>query len=657
MADDAKDPDDEVRAQVEQLERAEKLHLVTGDRPLVRGNIAMTRRYNPTPIEAGRIDRRGIEGIRFTDGPRGVVMGNCTAFPVPMARGATFDPALEAEVGDAIGVEARTLGANLFAGVCINLLRHPAWGRAQETYGEDTHLLGEMGAALVRGTQRHVMACVKHYACNSMENSRFWVDVRIDPADLRDLYLPHFKRCVDEGASAVMSAYNKVNGHWCGQNRELLTEILKEEWGFDGFVMSDFLWGVRGDPADCFNAGLDLEMPFRWRFKKLPRAMRQSRVSEARLDDAATRLLRQQERQRGRGEPERYRPEAVCSPEHRRLARRVAVEGTVLLENRDTLPLDPEAVRSVAVFGKLATMQATGDKGSSQVHPPEVVNLLDGVRAVAAAHGVAVSYDDGSSPERALALAGRCDAVIVAAGNSFEDEGEWIGRSGGDRRRLTVAPADERLIEALAGAHPRTTVVLLGGSAFVTDPWRANVGALVAAWYPGMEGGRAVADILFGHEIPGGRLPCSWPASTTQLPPFKRFTRKIAYGPLHGYRMHEAEGTRPAYPFGYGLGYTKVEWEGPEVVGAEAGRVQARVRLHNRGSRPGVTVVQGYVAEPLGSDPRPLRTLRAFKKVRIEAGGSAEVTLDLPLPPGATGAWVGPSSDPDHLRPVPVTAA
>ena len=377
---------------------------------------------------------------------------------------------------------------------------------------------------------------------------------------------------------------------------------------------------------------------------------------QAHVDDAATRLLRQQERQSGRGEPERYRPEAICSPEHRRLAHRVAVEGTVLLKNRDTLPLDPVVVRSVAVFGKLATIKATGDKGSSQVHPPEVVTLLDGLRTVAARHGVAVFHDDGDSVERARTLAGRCDAVIVAAGNSFEDEGEWIGRSGGDRRQVRVAPRDERLIEAVAGANRRTTVVLFGGSAFVTDPWRHHVGALLAAWYPGMEGGRALADILFGHEVPGGRLPCSWPASASQLPPFRRMTRKIAYGPLHGYRMHEAEGTRPAYPFGFGLGYTTVEWTGPEVVdGSGPHLVKVRVQLHNRGSHPGVAVVQGYVAEPLGTDPRPLRTLRAFEKVRLLPGRLGRGDPRGPGPGG--GRWglgrplVGPRTPAPRARP------
>ena len=624
----------------------------------MRGNIAMTRRYNPTPIEAGRIDRRGIEGIRFTDGPRGVVMGNCTAFPVPMARGATFDPALEAEVGDAIGVEARTLGANLFAGVCINLLRHPAWGRAQETYGEDTHLLGEMGAALVRGTQRHVMACVKHYACNSMENSRFWVDVRIDPADLRDLYLPHFKRCVDEGASAVMSAYNKVNGHWCGQNRELFDRDPEGGVGLRRLRDVGLPLGGARRPGRLLQC------------RPRPRDALPLAVQEAATGHAPVPGVRGPPRRRGHPAPAPTGAPArgAASPSAtgpRRSARPSTAgwpagwpsRGRCYSRTATPCPSTPRPSGRWPSSGSWPRCRPPVTRGRARSTRPRWSTCSTGCAPWPPPMAWPSPTTMEAPPERALALAGRCDAVIVAAGNSFEDEGEWIGRSGGDRRRLTVAPADERLIEALAGAHPRTTVVLLGGSAFVTDPWRAKVGALVAAWYPGMEGGRAVADILFGHEIPGGRLPCSWPASTTQLPPFKRFTRKIAYGPLHGYRMHEAEGTRPAYPFGYGLGYTKVEWEGPEVVGAEAGRVQARVRLHNRGSRPGVTVVQGYVAEPLGSDPRPLRTLRAFKKVRIEAGGSAEVTLDLPLPPGATGAWVGPSSDPDHLRPVPVTAA
>src|SRR5690348_15080838 len=190
-----------------------------------------------------------------------------------MGRGATFDRDLERRVGEVMGIEARAQGCNLSGAVCINLLRHPAWGRAQETYGEEPALLGEMGAALARGAQRHVMACVKHYACNSMENARFTVDVRVDERALHEVYLPHFRAVVDAGVTAVMSAYNSVNGEWCGQNRTLLTEILRDEWGFAGFVMSDFIWGLR-DPVGSLAAGLDVEMPFaQQRAAALPAAL------------------------------------------------------------------------------------------------------------------------------------------------------------------------------------------------------------------------------------------------------------------------------------------------------------------------------------------------------------------------------------------------
>lgn len=188
------------------------------------------------------------------------MIGRSTAFPVPMARGATWDPALEERVGAAIGAEIRAQGGNFFGGVCINLLRHPAWGRAQETYGEDPVLLGAMGTALTHGSQQHVMACVKHYACNSMENARFTVDVRVDEATLHQVYLPHFRQVVGAGVASVMSAYNSVNGDWCGQNRVLLQDVLRQEWGFEGVVISDFIWGLR-DPVLSLAAGLDVEMP------------------------------------------------------------------------------------------------------------------------------------------------------------------------------------------------------------------------------------------------------------------------------------------------------------------------------------------------------------------------------------------------------------
>ena len=237
--------EEKARNLLAQMSLEEKIKQMSGDTPFVRGLIQLLVAYNIRSLPAGENVRLSIPAIRFSDGPRGVVMNHSTCFPVTMARGASWDRALEESVGDAIGVEARSQGANFFGGVCINVLRHPAWGRAQETYGEDPYHLGEMGAAFVRGSQRHVMACIKHFAANSIENSRLRVDVRISERTLREVYLPHFKRCVDEGAASVMSAYNKVNGDYCSHNRHLLRDILKKEWGFEGFVMSDFLFSLK----------------------------------------------------------------------------------------------------------------------------------------------------------------------------------------------------------------------------------------------------------------------------------------------------------------------------------------------------------------------------------------------------------------------------
>ena len=661
-----------VAAIVGSMSLQEKLAAMSGDGPLVRGTRAMSRRYNGQPIVAGAVARTGLPGIRFTDGPRGVVMFHSTAFPSSMARAATFAPSLEERIGDAIGVEARTQGANLFAGVCINLLRHPAWGRAQETYGEDPHLLGEMGAALVRGTQRHVMACIKHFAVNSMENSRLWVDVRINERDLQDIYLPHFRRCIDEGAAAVMTAYNAVNGTPCGHHAHLVDEILRGDWGFDGFVMSDFTWGIRNARA-AVAGGMDLEMPFRWRFRRLARLVARGTVPETRIDDSVTRLVRAQVRAARRGEPGRYRPEVVAGPTHRALAREAAARSVVLLRNEPVAAPDGTvapvlpvraptvetvgsarsvgAVGSMAVIGWLAAEENIGDLGSSQVHPPSVVTLLHGLAAAGQRSGIDVRHHDGKDLGGAAALAEACDVAVIVVGSSCRDEGEWIISAGGDRRSLRLADHDEALISGVADANARTAVVLMGGSAFITDPWHDRVPALAMAWYPGMEGGHGVADVIFGDVAPGGRLPCTWPASTTRLPPFRRFTRRITYGPLHGYRLMEAEHQRPAFPFGHGLGYTTIAWDEPQIddvtTGTDGSRTVAiAVGLTNDTAQPGVEVVLAYVSEVLGSHPAPLLTLRGFSRVDLGARATAVARLTVAVPAGVTQVAIGPSADP-----------
>jgi beta-glucosidase len=640
-----------------ELSLDERLGLLCGDDPLLRGSLEMAKRYVGEPCVAGAVPRLGLPGIRFTDGPRGVVMYRSTAFPSPMARGATFDLVLEERVGDAIGVESRAQGANLFAGVCINLLRHPAWGRSQETYGEDPFLLGEMGAALTRGVQRHVMACVKHYALNSMENSRFWVDVQVDERDLRDVYLPHFQRVVDEGVASVMSAYNKVNGQWCGHHRHLLRDLLKGDWGFEGFVMSDFTFGIRG-ARPAIEGGMDLEMPQRGWFRFLPGLVRRGRVRRERIDDAARRLVSTQVRFASIGEPERYDLAAVAGPEHRALAEEVCARSLVLLRNDlwdevPVLPFIPERVRSIAVIGPLADVVNLGDHGSSRVRPPAATTVLEGLRALGEEVGVVVHHDPGNDPDQAALLADRCDAAVVVVGTTYREEGEWVLRDGGDRSSLRLPTVQEELVRAVGAANRRTAVVLMGGSVVITDRFDAVAPAQVMAWYPGMEGGSAIAKLLLGEAEPEGRLPLTWPSGSTRLPPFRRFTRRITYGPLHGYRMMEATAQRPAHWFGHGLSYTTFTWsdaaiEQIEERGGGARRVVAAVSIENTGDRPGTEVVQAYAPLVLGSHPAPLRTLRGSTVARaIQPGELRRVVSEIVVPAHADELHLGPSADPD----------
>ncbi len=583
---------------LEELTDDEKLGMLAGDEAFWPGLISMVGEgYNLVPYVAGAVPRLGIDGIRFTDGPRGVTVGASTCFPVAMARGATFDPELEERVGDAIGKEARAQGANLFAGVCVNLLRHPAWGRAQETYGEDPDHVGAMGAALVRGVQRHVMACVKHFALNSMEDARFAVDVTCADDVLDEVYLPHFERIVREGVAAVMSAYNSVNGEWCGQNRDLLTTILRDRWGFDGFVMSDFIFGLR-DSATAINAGLDLEMPFAMIHEQhLADAMAAGEVSMATVDRAVLRLLRQQLRFRDLPvDPDDYGPEVVACAEHRALAREVATRSIVLLRNasiedRPVLPIALDATGRIAAIGRLAALPNTGDRGSSNVRPPDVVTPLDGLRSACASTATEVVHHDGADVAAAAQVAAESDVALVVVGYTHDDEGENVGLSttpelaalfpplpdelaadlgaafasadpdgpgmgaGGDRSSLTLRPEDEELILAVAAANPRTVVVLMCSSAVLMERWRDVVPGILVLWYPGMEGGHALADIVFGHDSPGGRLPFAIPTDEAHLPFFDAQATSIEYGPLHGQRLLDDLGVEAAFPFGFGLTY------------------------------------------------------------------------------------------------------
>jgi beta-glucosidase len=666
------DPDETAQTLLELLTPEERLGLLDGDEPFWPGMPDMMGKgYNLEPIVAGEVPRLGIPGVRFSDGPRGAVIGRSTAFPVPMARGATWDPDLEERVGDAIGAEIRAQGGNFFGGVCINLLRHPAWGRAQETYGEEPLLLGAMGTALARGAQRHVMACVKHYACNSMENARFKVDVQVDPATLHEVYLPHFRAVVQAGVASVMSAYNSVNGEWCGQNRTLLSEILRDEWGFDGFVVSDFIWGLR-DPVGSLAAGLDIEMPFaQQRARTLRPALDEGKASWEDVDRAGLRILRTQLRFAA-AVPESAPPvDVVASAEHRALAREVAVRSMVLLRNEPVggtpvLPLVAENLSRVAVVGRLADVANTGDHGSSDVRAPSVTTPLAGLReALPRVELVRPSSDDIAE---AVTAASGTDAAIVVVGYTAVDEGEYVGSFdaalavlyppsddpnaldelarvweegpqfvGGDRASLRLHEQDVALIRAVAAANPRTVVVVVAGSAVVMEELRHEVPAILIGWYAGMEGGRALADVLLGAREPGGRLPFTVPRDEADLPPFDRDATRVTYDRWYGQRRLHRDGKEPAYPLGFGLSYTSFSIEDVDVAfDAGAGTIEVRATVTNTGSRAGGHVVQVYSTRPEAQE----RLLVGFRRVDLGPAERVPVTIEVPLDRLAT--WQGP---------------
>jgi len=628
---------------------AEKIDQMSGDETLIE-LVDMLFHYNHRPFSAGGNKRLGIPAIKFTDGPRGLCLNHSTCFPVAMARGATWDTELHERVGEAIGVEARAQGANYYGGVCINVPRHPGWGRSQETYGDDPYHLGAMAVAVINGLQKHVMACAKHFACNSIEEARFFVDVRIDERALREIYLRHFEKCVKAGVASVMSAYNKVNGYYCSNNVHLLRDILKGEWGFEGFVMSDFIWGTR-DGKGAANGGLDIEMPSRRYFgRRFKRMVKRGEVKGEVIDEAVTRILRTKARFARVGDAAGYDREKVASSEHAFLALEVAQKGIVLLKNENgALPLSLDNVKKIAVIGELADKANIGDKGSSRVLPPYVVSPLHGIRDKAGGSAQVV-YDKGKRPDRAVAVAKEADAVIVVAGLSCKEEGEYlssISRMGGDREDLDLPEKQEGLIKAVAAVSDRCIVVLEGGSAITMEAWKDGVEAIIMAWYPGMEGGHAIADVLFGDINPSGKLPITFPRSTDQLPHFDKKAKTIDYGFYHGYRLFDKEGFEPAFPFGFGLSYTTFKYSNLRLserhIG-KSGEIEVKVDVSNVGGMEGDEVAQLYVGYNGSKDDRPVKELKGFGRLHLTPGETKTQSFvvkaeDLAYYSTETGSW------------------
>ena len=611
-------------------------------------------------VYAGENERLNIPPWVLSDGPRGARVldkdvFSVTTFPVGMARGASWDIDLEERINEVIAIEMRANKVNYAATPCINLLRHPGWGRAQETYGEDPWHLGEFGVAAVKGIEKHnVMACPKHFALNSIENSRFIIDVDLDERTLREVYLPHFKKTIQVGKPAsLMSAYNKVLGEYAPNNKYLLNDILREEWGFKGFVSSDWFFGTR-DGLASVKAGLDVEMPYQqvYKYDVLEKGIEDGEISESDIDKIVKRTLGTRLKYAFSGDEDLYGHDRIETPEHVDLAREAAEKSMVLIKNDNILPYGSETDQKVLVLGRLANMENTGDFGSSNSTSLNIVTPFEGIETYNKALGNQVELYDGPDETIASAKAVDADKVIVVVGYTHLDEGEYlageedmkksaeagklVGKKGvgGDREDLRLLPEDEALIKAVSEKNNNVVVVYVGGSAINMNAWEDQVSGILFAWYSGMQGGNALANVLYGDVNPSGKLPFSIARNDDDYPFFNPYTFKIEYGYYHGYTLFDKNNIDVAYPFGYGLSYTTYSYDNLQVEEAslsKEGTLKASVDLSNQGEVAGEEIVQLYIGFKNSSVDRPVKLLRAFDKVLLKAGESKTVELEVSI--------------------------
>ena len=604
------------------------------------------RNYNVHALPAGGCKRLGVPPVLFTDGPRGVVMLNSTCFPSAVARASSFDPDVEYRVGKVIADEAIAQGANLFAGVCINIARNPRWGRTQESYGEDPYLMGEMGKALTVSVQEEgIIACVKHFALNSMEDLRFYVDVHIDDRALHEVYLPHFKKCVDAGAQCVMSAYNRYEEYHCGENKKLLTDILRRQWDFDGFVMSDFVWGTY-NCEHSLRAGLDCEMMFTMKYSdaNIKKCLEKGLLNIEHIDRAAQNIMKALIRQEPNIKPRNL--SLVACEKNRAMAREAAEKGMVLLENNGVLPLSTDT--SLVVCGNYADVVNTGDHGSSRVWDKHIVTPYKGLKEVFPHTTLAGATDGKKEPvlvENSVAFNAPGEVAIVCAGFDYKTEGEYFANmnykltekphnGGGDRLTLRLSSDEINLIKGLKKAGKKVVVCLFSGSAVLIDEWKDYADAVIMHYYAGCEGGIALANLLSGKVNFSGKLPFTVAKHENDYPEFKYIGQHpytIDYGYYHGYTKLDKESKTAAYPFGYGLSYTDFQL-GETAVTAADGMVTVKTTVRNTGKVFGAEVVQVYVGSngAVNGDDRPVKLLKGMQRVEVAPGQTKSVIITIP---------------------------
>jgi len=579
-------------------------------------------------------ERLGIPGIKCTDGPVGVRWLKATAFPTSILMGSSWDIELMGKVASAIAKETKARGRNQLLGPCINIIRDPRGGRSAETYGEDPYLISKMAVAYIKGIQsQKIIATPKHYACNNQENGRGTNNVKIDERLLREFYLPHFQASICEAqAWSIMSAYNLLNGSYCSENEHLLRNILKNEWGFKGFVISD--WGACHSTIPSAKNGLDLEMPHtQFLGKPLLDAVKQGLVSEETINDSVERILRAKFWTGLFEEKPKLDKKVINCQEHQELAKDAAKAGIVLLKNeRNILPLDKNKIKKIAVIGPNAGIARPHLGGSAQVVPFYAISVLDGIKLkigdkmeISYVKGCDINTSISESMNEAINIAKKSDLAIVAVGLSSAIETE-----GKDRDYLNLPEIQEDLIKKISKANKNTVVVLIGGIGITMQSWIDKVPALLVAWYPGEQGGSAIADILFGDYNPSGKLPITFPKSLEQLPPYDNNYESASV--CRGYRYYEKHKIEPQFPFGFGLSYTKFNYSNlkiePKNISVE-GKVNVSLGIQNIGKYEGSEVIQLYVRDVVSSVDRPVKELKGFKKINLKIGEKKTVSFTL----------------------------
>jgi beta-glucosidase len=607
------------------------------------------------------IPRLGIPAIQMSDAAYGVRASGengrySTALPNNQASAASWDLDAAREYGALIGRELRAQGYNMSLGGGVNLTREPRNGRTFEYLGEDPILAGRMVGQVMTGLQaQHVLGDIKHYALNDQESGRNAVNVNVSKRAMRESDLLAFEIGVKDGdIAAVMCSYNRINGDYACENKYLLTDVLKKDWEYKGFVLSD--WGGTHSTAKASAAGLDHEEPGEWFYgEPLKMAVQSGKVPMAEIDDHVHRILRSMFATGVIDDPPVKSVVDVAGGLE--VAQRIEESSIVLLKNEGgQLPLDSSKVRSIAVIGPHADVGMISGGGSAQVDPPGgnaimppgkgnttwqmhvwfPTSPLKSVRAKAA--GANVQFDSGENPDKAAALAKNCEVAIVFA-YQWESEGM-------DLPSLSLPENQDQLIAKVAAANPHTIVVLETGSA-VTMPWVGNVSAIAEAWYGGSRGAEAVANVLFGVVNPSGKLPVTFPKSDADLPhreivkpgpesidhnwaetmkgpaPFQ-----IQYdeGLKVGYKWYDAENKEVLFPFGFGLSYTTFSYSNLKVSSSNGAHVSFTVT--NTGNRAGAEVAEVYAALPASAQEPPKR-LVGWSKVKLNAGESKDVTVDV----------------------------